>query len=176
MYIELTRDSRIVLPPLDPNVTSLRIWHCKYRTVRSVGEFRELQTLVIATFPDESLVFLTSLQRLRHLQIVHMPKVNDLSPLGELRNLESLSLETLPSWDASGKVTQVGSLEPLADLPGLKHLALFGVVPTTKSLSALERCPRLVSARFSKYPKAEVSRFYERTIVSDEHVPWPPVG
>jgi hypothetical protein len=87
--------------------------------------------------------------------------------------LESLSLETLPSWDASGKVTEVESLDPIASLPSLKHVALFGVVPKTKSLAALERCPKLISARFSKYPKAERERFYEAKKVSDGHVPEP---
>jgi hypothetical protein len=101
--------------------------------------------------------------------------VQDLAPLARLTQLEALQLATLPSWDASGKKTIVGSLDPLAELPLLKHLELFGVVPQDKSLAALERCPALVSVRVSKYPKAEITRFYATTKLSDRHVPSPPL-
>ena len=107
---------------------------------------------------------------------MHLPKVDDLAPLAELRRLETLSLSTLPSWDASGKVTEVRSLDPIAKLPSLKHLALFGVVPKGRSLEAITRCRNLVASRFSKYPKAEMVRFYEATQMSDEFPPPPEAG
>jgi hypothetical protein len=40
-----------------------------------------------------------------------------------------LTLATLPGWDNSGEVTEVGSLAPLAALPQPSELDLFGVGP-----------------------------------------------
>ena len=82
-------------------------------------------------------------------------------------------METIPTWDSSDKVTEVSSLEPIAQLTNLRHLALLGVIPNDRSLSAIERCRGLMSARFSKYPEAEVARFHQATGVSDTHVPEP---
>jgi hypothetical protein len=110
---------------------------------------------------------------LQYLCIIHLPNVSDLSPLVSLQNLESLSLETLPSWDSSGKRTVVNSLAPLCQLPRLKHLSLFGVVPPDMSLAPIERCASLVSGRFSKYPNREIKRFYSETELSDAHLPRP---
>jgi hypothetical protein len=119
--------------------------------------------------------FLASLRGLRDLRIMHMPKVRDLAPLAELRRLETLGLSTLPSWDASGRVTEIRSLAPLAKLPALKHLALF-VVSKNRSLSALERAPKLASVRVSKFPKSEVKRFREASGIFDDNFPAPPAG
>jgi hypothetical protein len=176
MNIRLARDRNTSMPPLHPSVDGLWIWHCRYRTLEPVGDLHKLKYLVIATYPDDSLALLAGLRNLRDLRIMHLPKVRDLAPLAELRRLETLGLSTLPSWDASSKVTEVRSLAPIAKLPSLKHLALFGVVPKGRSLLALRRCNKLVSARFSKYPKAEVKRFYEATQLSDEFPPPPEAG
>jgi hypothetical protein len=176
MHVELMRDTRTEMPALNPETESLRIWHCNYRTLHHVASLRKLRTLIVATYPDETLALLAQLSELRHLRIVHLPKVRDLAPLAGLTRLETLELATLPSWDASGKTTIVESLEPLAALPSLTHLALFGVVSKTKSLAALERCPALVSVRVSKYPKAETSRLYATGKISADDVPEPPTG
>jgi hypothetical protein len=114
---------------------------------------------------------LAALGDLQYLRILHLPRVTDLGPLERLQRLETLSLEMLPSWDSSGKLTVVDSLDPIGRLVRLKHLALFGVVPKNRSLAAVQRCRSLVSARFSKYPKGEVQRFYAETAVADDHVP-----
>ena len=162
--------------PTVPNpgdVYTLRIWHCSYRTLEPIRGFRNLRTLVIATFPDPTLAVLAALSHLRYLQIIHMPRITDLSPLAALYNLECLSLETLPNWDVSSKVTEVESLDPISELRQLRHLALFGVRPKDRSLSAIERCPQLESGRFSKYPQSEVTRFYDATQISNAHVPEP---
>lgn len=151
-------------------VTSLRIWHCKYRTLEGIRQFPNLRTLVVATWPNESLSILSDIG-LEYLRIVHLPKIHDLAPLKDLQRLRALSLQTLPGWDASGKVQQVESLEPISQLSSLEHLELFGVVSIDNSLSAIENCKKLVSARFSKYPKQEVTRFYASTGLSDAHIP-----
>jgi hypothetical protein len=175
MHLELMRDKSKTMPnaPNPGDVRTLRIWHCSYRTLDPIYAFRNLRTLVIATFPDATLAALASLSQLQYLQIIHMPRITDLSPLAALSNLQCLSLETLPNWDPSGKVTEVESLDPISELRQLRHLALFGVRPKNRSLSAIERCPRLQSARFSKYPESEVARFYEATQISNAHVPEP---
>jgi hypothetical protein len=73
-------------------------------------------------------------------------------------------------------VTVVYSLRPLALLPNLTHLELFGVRPATKSLRDLEAAPGLSSVRVSKYPKAEITRFREVTGLSDAFAPRPDVS
>lgn len=154
-------------------VGSLRLWHCCYRTLDALAAFSHLRILVIATFPDKTLDVVAKLRRLTYLRILHLPHVTDLSPLTALPSLESLALETLPSWDASGKVTVVESLAPIAALPGLRHLQLFGVRPADKSLKPLEQCGSLKTGRFSKFPKREVDRFHEATGVRNDFIPEP---
>ena len=75
-------------------------------------QFRFLQAADIATYPDETLEQISDLDELRYLRILHMPKVADLSPLENLRRLVTVSLSTLPSWDASSKRTVVKSIAP----------------------------------------------------------------
>ncbi|WP_229500079.1 leucine-rich repeat domain-containing protein, partial [Pseudoduganella ginsengisoli] len=140
-----------------------RIWHCGYRTLAPVGELGNLEELVIGSLPDSSMEFLCKLSRLRYLRILHMPKITDVAAIERLTNIEVLSLSTSPGWDAAGKCTVVDSLMPLAKLPRLKHLELFGVRPANKSLCDLQRCPALESARFSRYPADETARFYRET-------------
>jgi len=168
MQVDLVGNQEKQMPPLDSSVERLLIWRCKYRSLEPVRNLRKLRQLVICPLPDDTLDFLTSLKELRQLAIEHLPKVRDLSPLALLRRLESLRLSTLPSWDASGRVVEVRSLTPIAELPHLKYLTLFGIVPKTRSLKALEQCESLLAARFLKYRKAEVKRFYEATGVSSE--------
>lgn len=116
--------------PLDPDsVATIRVWHCKYRTLAPLAAFRNLKGAEIVTFPDDSLEVLGQLRELRYLHILHLPKVHDLSPLAELEALQVLRLATLPSWDASNRRTEVLSLEPLAALKNLEALELFSVIP-----------------------------------------------
>jgi hypothetical protein len=69
-----------------------------------------------------------------------------------LRKLETLSLATLPSWDASRRRIQVQSLEPLAKLPALRAIELFGVVNPDRTLAALATNRTIKTARFAGYP------------------------
>jgi len=172
------RDPARVMPDLGVHlgVRELRVWHCKYKTLQPIGVLRELRTLVIGSYPDADFDAFAQLRKLRYLRVLHLPKVTDLSALAGLESLETLSLETTPGWDASGKRTIVESLEPLAGLPRLRHVQLFGVLPESRSLAALERCAALVSVRVSKYPKAEQRRFLETTGLSDAFAPGSPFG
>jgi hypothetical protein len=171
MDVDLVREKCKVMPALDGRIRHLRIWHCSYQTLMPVGRLLNLRTLVIATYPDVSLEPLRPLINLRYLSIVHLPRIRDLSPLADLHRLQTLSLATLPSWDSTGRVPEVESLEPIVKLPSLRHLALLGVRTRTKSLAALIASPCLESAKFSKYPHTAVDRFYASTKVSNTHVP-----
>ena len=102
-----------------------------------------------------------------------MPNVTSLEPLSKLEELQSLSLATLPGWDASGKVSVIDSLEPVAKLSKLEFIELLGVRPQSKSLTELEKCPALKSGRFSKYPKKEIERFKAKMEITDGFIPKP---
>lgn len=171
------RDGDRSLPPHPSplEVTAIRLWHCKYKSLEGLSDYKNLKTLVIATYPDADLEPLTSLSSLEYLSIMHLPKVSDLAPLTKLQRLNTIRLSTLPSWDSSGKRTTVHSLEPLAELPDLTHLELFGVLPEDGSLRALENCPALESLRVSKYAPLEVDRFYRKTGLDDSFAPPPGV-
>jgi Leucine-rich repeat (LRR) protein len=177
MIAEYMRDGARSLPahPSPLQVTAIRIWHCKYKSLSGLSNYENLKTLVIATYPDTDLEPLASLSNLDYLSITHLPNVSDLAPLGHLQRLSTIRLSTLPSWDSSGKQTTVHSLEPLAELPALTHLELFGVLPEDGSLQALENCRALESIRVSKYPPLEVDRFYRKTGLADSFAPSPSV-
>lgn len=175
---DLMRDEARTMPTDDQalSVTALRVWHCRYSSLAPVAQYENLRTLLVATYPDSDLEPVASLAGLEYLRLLHLPHVNDLGPLQRVTNLRTLRLETLPSWDSAGKVTVVDSLRPLARLPKLAHLELFGVRPASESLHDLEGAPGLVSVRVSKYPMAETTRFYTATGVSDAFAPSPGVG
>ncbi|MDQ1722981.1 MAG: hypothetical protein QOG52_9 [Frankiaceae bacterium] len=177
MIVELTRDMSPDMPLVGgvTQVEALRIWHCGYRSLSSVSSYINLRTLLVATYPDADLDAVAALEQLEYLSLLHIPLVSDLRPLARLRRLRTLRLATLPSWDSGGKVTTVVSLRPLADLPRLEHLELFGVRPADESLGELEAAPNLATVRVSKYPEAEVRRFYAATGTRDDWAPAPDV-
>lgn len=163
MHVDLLRDKSKSFPE-DGSIkgaSSLRVWHCGYRTLRPVGDLVSLRHLVIATFPDESFDLLSPLENLESLRVLHFPKTKSLAPLASLRKLKSISLESLPSWDASSKRLTVDSLNPLAQLPELESIQLFGVVTSNKSLGELEASQSLRFASFHGYSKAEIARFFQ---------------
>jgi hypothetical protein len=173
--VVLLRDSALTFPssPMDVSIESLRIWHCKYRSVQRLTDFSKLAILEIASYPDDTLDAIGELRQLRYLRILHLPKVSSLAPLGNLRKLRTLALETTPGWDSSNRVTEVESLEPLSRLPMLEHLALLGIRPRDRSLRPLQASGSLRSVRVHKYPPEEVVRFFRETGWKDVHVPEP---
>lgn len=178
MHLDLMRDTATVFPKIErqAEIRTLRIWHCKYKSLQAVAEFQNLEELVIASFPDQSLEIFAPLRKLRYLSILHMPEVSNLDALSGLAGIETLSLSTSPAWDSAGKRTIVDSLKPVASLAALKHLELFGVCSTDRSLAVLEQCKNLQSARFSQYPKDEVERFYRATGVVNQFNPNNPLA
>lgn len=169
------RDSSREFPSLAAprDVTTLRVWHCKYQTLEPVAGLGNLEGLAIATYPDRTLDPLGHLESLRYLTLLHVPKVVSLDPLKALTSLEVLSISTLPSWDASSRVMEVDSLRPLAELPNLRHLELLGVRPRDGSLRDLDGCASLESVRVSKYATGEVERFRSVNGASDAFAPEP---
>jgi hypothetical protein len=153
---DCSREFPVVHDPRD--YTSARVWHCGYKTLAPLAAFVNLRSLEIATFPDLTLEPIAGLSRLESLSIIHMPQVADLGPLSGLKMLKRLSLRTLPSWDTSGRVTEVRSLAPLIDLPCLTDLELFGVRPPDRSVDDLIRIGSLLRVSISKYPRAEIER------------------
>ncbi len=165
MHVDLLRDKASSLPrlPALQSITSLKVWHCGYKTLAPISDLSGLRSLVIASYPDKTFEPLSELQALEELEILHFPHVSSLEPLSRLQGLRSLSLASLPSWDASSKRLRVESLAPLALLPRLEVLHLLGVVPPSRSLAELEKCKSLKSARFHGYAKSELERFFAAT-------------
>jgi hypothetical protein len=141
-----------------------------------VAQYLNLRTLVVATYADTDLDAFARLSKLEYLSLMHLPRIADMAPLAQLKHLRTIRLSTLSSWDSSGKVTEVDSLRPLASLPRLAHLELFGVRPPSKSMRDLEDAPSLASVRVSKYPKAKVTRFRQATGLSDAFAPSPGIA
>jgi hypothetical protein len=164
MHLELMRKKERVFPaiPEPESVTSARIWYCNYASLAPLSQFTNLQNLAIAGYPDSTFEPLGLLGMLESLEIVHLPNIKSLSPLMSLTKLRKLSLSTLPSWDSSGKLTVVESLEPIAEIPLLEELSLFGVVPESRSVDALFKSKSLKRVHVSKYPKLEKQRISER--------------
>jgi hypothetical protein len=166
-HLDLMRDAAKEFPvvPNPLGYASARVWHCKYRTMVALTSFANLVRLNVATWPDETLNPLQGLTRLEWLSIFHLPRVTDLSPLSALTQLRHLELGTLPSWDSSGRVTIVQSLAPIAQLPNLETLHLFGVCPPDRRVDALIGISSLREVRISKYPRAESERLAQ--VVAD---------
>lgn len=164
MHIELMRKKDKAFPaiPSPETVTSARIWHCRYLSLEPLRQLVNLRALVIGGYPDHTFEALLPLDVLESLEIVHLPNIKSLTQLAGLKNLRKLSLSTLPSWDSSGKLTIVESLEPIAKLPLLEELSLFGVVPESKSIDALLASHSLKKVSVSKYPKPEKQKLSER--------------
>jgi hypothetical protein len=138
--VEYIRDGRKAFPPepVDSAARSLKIWHCKFKSLSGLNVLSQLERLVIGTCSDSSLEPIGGLTRLRDSRILHFPRVDDLGPPGNLQSLERPTLEASPGWDSPGKTQPVASLLPLSKLPDLTEPALFGVRPADGSLRDLE--------------------------------------
>jgi hypothetical protein len=173
MHVDFMRQAGVSLPvaSMPTQVTSLRVWHCKFKDLSALSSYEGLEELAIASFPHDSLELVAALPQLRNLKIVHLPKVTSLAPLAGLENLESLSLATLPAWDSANRRLEVASLEPLTKLRSLRHLELFGVCPPDRSLADLYGCKWIRTARFSQFPRDTIDAFYRLTGAASEFNP-----
>jgi hypothetical protein len=168
--VDIRGDKAEVFPRFDhpTTITHARVFACRYENWDSLSELVNLTSLQVVEWMGTDLEALRPLTRLEQLHLRHMPKVSSLSPLGDLRSLRRLILETLPSWDGS-KVTQVESLSPLRRLP-LEEINMFGVRPESKAVDDLLAIPTLRRARLSKFSAKEIKRINE--VVANEYVEW----
>ena len=140
------------VPPAAGRFVTARLLHCRYASLAGINRLRNLQKLEIVGYPDPSLAPLQGLFRLEHVSIVHLPAVTSLAPLCGLTSLRRLTLAALPAWNPDRRPVEVDSLEPLAELPALEEVNLFGVRPADQSVKVLWRIPSLRRARLSEYP------------------------
>ena len=142
MKLELIREKSkhfpIIENPLD--YTEIKIWHCRYQSLSRIRAFKNVEDIEIATFPDTSLEFIGKLSKVKSLRIIHLPKVNEISPLSKLKVLETLYLAVLPSWN---KFQHIASLKPLGKLSTLHSLSLHGIFINDNSLQPLHSCSTL---------------------------------
>ena len=158
MHVEYLLDPRDALPHDATRwVTSLKIWHCNFKSLAALSGYSSLQSLVIGGFPAESFSVLETLGGLRELRVAHFPHVSELGPLGSLRNLEMLSLQTDPSWHGSRRRQHVASLSPVGSLQKLRSVELLGVVPDAGGLQPLSACRHLTRARLLGYSVEEAA-------------------
>ena len=114
-----------------PRVTSLT----------PLATLRHLQALELEDPPT-----LSGLDRLTNLMCLvlrHFRRIKSLAPLAELLQLRTVSMSTIPSWDASRRCLEVDSLEPLTGLSMLESLCLMGVKPLDRRLDPLHRLAQL---------------------------------
>jgi hypothetical protein len=142
MKLELINEKAKNFPkienPLDFN--EIRIWYCNYRSLSLLSDFQNLENIEILGYPDSSLELIGRLSNVKYLRIMHMPRVNDLSPLSNLKLLERLELAVLFSWN---RQQHIKSLQPLNKLSNLQIVELHGVYPDDGSLQSLLSCPLL---------------------------------
>lgn len=160
MHVDLAGDMRRAMPVVDNawDVGSLRIWNCRYTTLRPLEEYPNLRTLLISAYPDDSFDPVSELRHLRYLSVTGISRPLDLTPLGQLGTLETLQLEAPKPPGAQAQ--EVPSFDPLGNCRALRHVSIYGMRPQDRSLRGLERCADLVVARFDAVPEQEVARFY----------------
>lgn len=158
MHLDLRRDTAKTFPKLaDPeSFTSLRVWHCKYRTLSPIKQLTNLRRVEIAGMPDDSLQVLASLKKLEWLSIRHLPRVRSLGPLAELTALKYLELRSTVDANQASPRTLVDSLLPLSRLPELVHLTLVEIGAFGEPLTVLERCRSLRSITVEGFPATDI--------------------
>lgn len=161
--VNLVRDNSSVIPEIPLSTQSLRIWACKYKSIAPIAQLRDLRELSIFAVKDDNFEFLAELSKLKYLSLIHAQNLKNVNFLNSLKDLEVLVLATSPSWDVKSKTITVESISPIANLPKLRCLELFGVTNSEKSLRDLLACTNIKFAKFSKYPPAEVDAFYSKT-------------
>ena len=134
--------------------------------------------LVIWDLKAGDLSAMSGLRRTERLVIIGANKVADIAPLGQLENLQLLSLERMPKardLTALAALTRlehlcfagghyaspkrVASLRPLAALVALRSVNLIGVTAGDRSLEPLAGLPELVEISLSNsWPVAEFAR------------------
>jgi hypothetical protein len=169
--VDIRGDSARAFPEIDDplSITHAGVFGCRYQDWDALSRLTNLVSLNIANFEGEDFEALRPLRKIEQLRVFHLPKVTNIDPLAELVSLRRLIFETIPGWDASGKVTQLDSLEPLRGLP-LEEVQMFGVRPASKAVDDLLAISTLRQARLSKFAAKEIKRI--GAVISDDYVNW----
>jgi hypothetical protein len=118
------------LADASPKAKSMQLWFCGLKDFSFLERFPKLKVLVVADWFAPTPNDLGLVPQLKALSIVHLPTVTDLGPLKHMEHIEELRLDTLPSWDASGKMNKFESIRPSVSMPLLRwfraHKAEFG--------------------------------------------------
>ena len=139
--VELTKKTQKEFDEVlhNSDIESLKIWNCKINDYSQLSNLSSLVELEIFVFDKGQLSDLSELVNLKKLRLIHIPQIHDLSELSNLTNLEELYLESLPSWDSSGKTLVFKNLEPIGKLYKLKKLTLMKARIDEFGLQPLER-------------------------------------
>ncbi len=143
-FYEMARGQNQIPPELfKKRSLKLSFWNVGFTHFGELEKLPNLQALRIFCYPLATLDPIGKATSLTSLRICHFPKVKSLVPLQNLKNLTDLSLETLPSWDGSGKRHPIDSLKPLAKLKSLKNLHMTGVLAKDLDLRPLAELKHL---------------------------------
>ncbi len=126
----------------DKDIEVLKIWNCKIKDYSKLNSLTRLEELEIFSF-EGTLSDICNLMNLSKLRLIHMPKVNKLDELALLTNLVELSLESLPSWDSSGKTLVFDNFIPIGQLSNLKKLVIMKGIVKEHGLKPLGQLKKL---------------------------------
>jgi hypothetical protein len=164
-------DPKIVVRQLeqdDPEIQSLMVWHCKRFDVEVLRRFTKLRSLRIADWCGETLDALAKMDHLEHLHIYMLPRINDFTPLGKLKNLRALTLDA-GIWS---NLQLIKTYAPLGHLNQLNLIDMLGFIPEDGHIDNILSSPNLTDINlpevhsFSElaaamHKRPDLKRFFE---------------
>lgn len=135
---------------------TMRVWHCGVDSFQFLARFRQLETLLVASWTDADFEPLKTLERLQRFEVVHLPKITCLDSFPRMTNLRQLKLAILPS--EIPKLRRVESWKPLDRLCSLETLQIEGFRPDRDGVVALAEITTLRSLYIDDiYPLSELA-------------------
>jgi hypothetical protein len=165
--VEINRDkSGLALNQVNRETTiELKILFSKVPDWKVISHFENLTDLEIADYNYSSFEPISKLGRLRRLRLLHFPKLTSIKGIESNIDLEEVSLESLPSWDASSKYLQINSIREIGSLKRLRLMRMFGVKTRDGKLSYLKNCKGL--------EKIEIGRGYIKNEYNELRLAFP---
>ncbi len=145
-----SKDTKGLLIPEAHLITELKIWYSSINDWEILSKFQNLVSLEIAGYDSDSLEPISKLIGLKTLRLLHFPKLQDISKITCNINIENLSLESLPSYDASNKYLEIDSLKPVSSLSKMMKFKMYGVKTKDSSLEFLVKCTKLIDIEIGK--------------------------
>jgi hypothetical protein len=136
----------------NPNIEGLFLKWGSIKDISGLKHMKILKFLHIGSAPSvESIAVFREMTNLTVLDIENFKKIQDISPLGSMIQLEGLAIE------GSMWTTQVvESLTPLCDLENLRYIFLANLRTLDKTIKPLSEIKTLMNIRTSFwYPKRE---------------------